>query len=198
MCASTVTLLLKPKVRDSQPGRWPCCCRQLPSGSHSTELRGPDLSAWAWSTPTSWVPHWQSSWLQTTPPACPLGSHTPPAPGTPHCLPALLHPPGLGLLSSPTPSSACVLRSFPTHLTNSSIHTCHGHACIWKSIPLRATEYTHSHFSCQTPPLRPPASALRPSPSSAPLLCSSRHRAGLPHPDWQPWQAPVKGRRTGC
>lgn len=114
------------------------------------------------------------------PPQPVLLDPTRPAPGTPHRLAALPHPPGLGWLSSLTPSSACLLSPLSTHLTNSSIHTCHGHACIWKSIPLRATEYTHGHFSCQTLPLPPPASALRPSPCSAQLLCSSRHRARPP------------------
>lgn len=43
MCASTVTLLLKPKVRDSQLGRTtlPTRWRELPSGSPGIELRGP-------------------------------------------------------------------------------------------------------------------------------------------------------------
>lgn len=180
MCASTVTLLLKPKVRDSQLGRWPCRCQQLPSGSHSIELRGPDLSAWVWGTPTSRVLQWQSSWLQTAPQPV-LLDPTRPAPGTPHRLAALLHLPGLGLLSSPTPF-ACLLSPSSTHLTNSGIHTCHGHACIWKSIPLRATEYTHGHFSCESPPRPPPASPLRPRPCSVQLLCSSWHRAQPPPP----------------
>lgn len=87
MCASTVTLLLKPKVRDGQRGTGPARCRELPSGSPSTEPGVRTSLPGAWAPPIPGLPSDRAA-------ASRLGSGTPRLPCPCFWIPRRpLHPP---------------------------------------------------------------------------------------------------------
>lgn len=146
MCASTVTLLLKPKVRDSQLGRCPRPLQGAPLWELQHRAQGPrPLCLGPGAPPLLGFPSGRAAGSR-------LGSGTPlppqPSSWIPHgpctcTLPLTTQQhsctvPGFDLISSPLPF-ACLLSPLSTNLMSSSIHTCHCHSCIWKSIPLRAT-----------------------------------------------------------
>lgn len=128
MCAGTVTLLLKPKVRGSQLGTTPPTAGIPPGGAPA---QSPPCARGS-STPTSWTPTplGPDGRAQLVSDAHSCHGHTSSHPHSTASTPTLVvlcrhHHPFLCMPSM--------------DLMTSAMHTCHTHSCTRGSIPLGAT-----------------------------------------------------------